>query len=88
MLRLEAKAVTLEPDRRGAPVPRLARGGQHSRAGATDHQERFWLEAGLLMLFRRTLQDYSPPKASELAGNLGNVGLDGQTAQLRGPWAV
>ena len=68
MLRLEAKAVTLEPDRRGAPVPRL--------------------EAGLLMLFRRTLQDYSPPKASELAGNLGNVGLDGQTAQLRGPWAV
>jgi len=68
VLRLEAKAVTLEPDRRGAPVPRL--------------------EAGFLMLFRRTLQDYSPPKASELAGNLGNVGLDGQTAQLRGPWAV
>jgi len=62
VLRLEAKAVTLEPDRRGAPVPRLARGGQHSRAGATDHQERFWLEAGLLMLFRRTLQDYSPRK--------------------------
>ena len=27
-------------------------------------------------------------KPVQKSGNLGNVGLDGQTAQLRGPWAV
>ncbi len=68
MLRLEVETVTVEPDGRGAPVPRLVSGGQHSRAGATDHQERFWREAGLFMLFRRTPQGYSPP-GTEQAGH-------------------
>jgi hypothetical protein len=35
MLRLETEAVTVKPDGRGAPVPRLVHGGQRSRAGAT-----------------------------------------------------
>ena len=40
MLSRHAEAVTIEPDRRGAPVPRLGRSGQHSRAGATDDPGR------------------------------------------------
>jgi hypothetical protein len=76
VLRLEAKAVTKKLDGRGSPVPRLVRGGQHSQAGATDYQERFWREAGLVMPLRQHRRAILLPGTSELAGNLGNVGSE------------
>ena len=74
------------PNGRGAPVPRLVRGGQHSRAGATNHQKRFWREARLLMLFRRTPQGYSPPGIDRAGRQSGKCWLKEWTMSSRRLW--
>ena len=81
MLRRETEAVTVEPDGRGAPVPRLVSGGQPSRAGAADPQDRFWPEDGLPKLFRRTPQGYSPPGSERAGQQSGECRLNGPTCR-------
>jgi hypothetical protein len=59
MLRLEAEAVTGEPNGRGAPAPQLVSGGRRYRARTTGDRGRFRHETGLLMLVGDGPKGYS-----------------------------
>jgi hypothetical protein len=71
MLRLEAEAVTGEPNGRGAP--NISRHGRKRlcRAGVTGSRGRFRQETGLLMLFRDGPQGYPLSRARQSPLDLG-----------------
>jgi hypothetical protein len=71
MLRLEAEAVTAEPD--GRDAPNISRHGRKRlcRAGVTGSRGRFRQETGLLMLFRDGPQGYPLSRARQSPLDLG-----------------
>jgi hypothetical protein len=74
MLRLEAWAATVEPDRRGTPDASPGERKWLCYAGMTDPQDRFWQNGDLLMPFRDSLQTFLLSKTCRLAIDLGNIG--------------
>ena len=74
MLSLGPEAVTVEPDRRGAPNASLHGRKWPCRAGVNGRRGRFRQETGLLMLFRDGPQGYFPSEARWRASDLGDVG--------------
>jgi hypothetical protein len=83
MLRAQAEAVTVEPDRKGAPEVSLT--GRISRCRADTPSHCGWLrpETGLLALFGVASRNALFLRARQVAVDLGNVGLDNGAALAR-----
>src|SRR4051812_5089349 len=84
MLRLEAEAVTVELDGRGAPDPSLVGETPRSDRYTTDHSGWYRQETGRSRLFTDNLHGYSSLGASQLARDLGNVGQEQERSPRQG----
>jgi hypothetical protein len=76
MLSRQAEAVTLDLDGSSAPDDSRSRRNGRCQAGTTDHQQRFWQEVDVSMLFRHTLQGYSHPRSVSADGRSGECRLN------------